>query len=65
MNTILRVVAVLALASTVAFFAGQTRAATFAAWEVSDAPWGDTLNARKYPPSVSRKQVAYPNHTML
>lgn len=65
MNTILRAAAVLALTSAVAFFAGQTRAATLAAWEVSNVPRGDTHNVRKYPPGASHKQVAYPNRTML
>lgn len=43
----------------------QSQAATFAAWQVADVPFGDTLNARKYPSSNSQKQSAYPNGTVL
>lgn len=39
--------------------------ATFAAWQVTGVPFGDTLNVRKYPSSVSQKQSAYPNGTVL
>lgn len=56
----------LALASGVASLAGShSQAATFAAWEVANVPWGDTLNVRKYPSNVSQKQAAYPNGTVL
>lgn len=65
MKTVLRVTAALALASTVAFFAGQTRASTFAVWEFSNVPWGDTLDIRKYVSISSQKQAAYPNGTVL
>jgi hypothetical protein len=44
---------------------GQARAATFAAWEVTNVPFGDVLNVRKYPASTSQKQGAYPNGTVL
>ncbi len=40
-------------------------AATFAAWQVTDLTFGDTLNVRKYPSSHSQKQAAYPNGTVL
>jgi hypothetical protein len=40
-------------------------ASAFAAWSVTDVPWGDTLNVRKYPASYSQKQNAYPNGTVL
>ncbi|QPC87175.1 SH3 domain-containing protein [Mesorhizobium sp. NBSH29] len=40
-------------------------ASTFVAWQVRGVPWGDTLNARKYPSNVSQKQSAYPNGTVL
>lgn len=53
-------IAVAALSQTI-----ETRAATFAAWEVVNVPWGDTLNVRKYPSSNSQKQAAYPNGTVL
>ena len=41
------------------------QATTFAAWQVADVPWGDTLNVRKYPSSQSQKQSAYSNGTVL
>ena len=43
----------------------QAHAATFAAWQVADVPFGDTLNVRKYPSSSSQKQSAYPNGAVL
>ena len=43
----------------------QATAATFAAWQVANVPFGDTLNVRKYPSSNSQKQAAYPNGTVL
>jgi hypothetical protein len=57
--------AALAIGSSVAFLAGQAQAATFVAWEVTNVPWGDVLNVRKYPSSTSQKQGAYPNGTVL
>ena len=53
------------LAATVAFQAGQSQATVFAAWQVANVPFGDTLNVRKYPASSSQKQAAYPNGTVL
>lgn len=41
------------------------KAATFAAWQVTDVAFGDTLNVRKYPSGSSQKQSAYPNGTVL
>lgn len=49
----------------VAAVAGKADAAAFAAWQVVDVPWGDTLNVRKYPASHSQKQSAYPNGAVL
>jgi len=43
----------------------QAQAATFAAWQVSGLPFGDTLNVRKYPSGNSQKQGAYPEGTVL
>ena len=43
----------------------QATAATFAAWQITNVPFGDTLNVRKYPASNSQKQAAYPNGTVL
>ena len=44
--------------------AGQSHATVFAAWQVANVPFGDTLNVRKYP-SGTQKQAAYPNGTVL
>lgn len=65
MNTFLKTAAALAVASTAAMFAGNAHAAAFAAWQVTDVPFGDTLNIRKYPSNGSQKQAAYPNGTVL
>lgn len=40
-------------------------ASAFVAWKVTDVPWGDVLNVRKYPAPRSQKQAAYPNGTVL
>jgi hypothetical protein len=55
----------LAVTSAVTLRAGLADAATFAAWEVANVAWNDTLNVRKYPSSSSQKQAAYPNGTIL
>ncbi|WP_274629706.1 SH3 domain-containing protein [Arvimicrobium flavum] len=65
MTDLIKLGMVLALASGAALHAGATNAATFAAWEVANVAWGDTLNVRKYPSSGSQKQAAYPNGTVL
>src|SRR5262245_60205910 len=52
-------------AATVGLATIQAAAATFAAWQVANVPFGDTLNVRKYPSSDSQKQAAYPNATVL
>jgi hypothetical protein len=52
-------------AATVGLATIQAAAATFAAWQVANVPFGDTLNVRKYPSSASQKQAAYPNGTVL
>jgi hypothetical protein len=62
---VFKTLAVAATALTIAFNAGQSQAAVFAAWQVANVPWGDTLNVRKYPSSTSQKQAAYPNGTVL
>lgn len=64
-RTIARTAGMLAVASMMTFSATNAQAATFAAWEVSGVPWGDTLNVRKFPSSTSQKQSAYPNGTAL
>lgn len=65
MKSLIATSAAIVVASTVAFLAGRSEAAVFAAWEVANVPWGDTLNIRKYPSETSRKQAAYPNGTVL
>ncbi len=65
MNTLSRTLAAAALAIVTTLQANQAQTAVFAAWEVSNVPWGDTLNVRKYPSSSSQKQAAYPNGTVL
>lgn len=65
MNSLIRTVTVLACASALAFWAGYAQSAAFAAWKVSNLPFGDTLNVRKYPANSSQKQAAYPNGTVL
>jgi hypothetical protein len=57
--------AAIALASAVTFFSARAEATVFAAWQVANVPWGDTLNVRKYPSGNSQKQAAYPNGTVL
>jgi hypothetical protein len=65
MNRLLRITAALATCTTVAVGASQSWAAVFAAWQVANVPFGDTLNVRKYPAGHSQKQAAYPNGTVL
>lgn len=45
--------------------AAPSAASAFAAWQVTNVPWGDVLNARKYPSSGSQIQAAYPNGAVL
>ena len=45
--------------------AAPAQAFVFAAWKVTNAAWGDLLNARKYPSPQSQKQTACPNGTVL
>ncbi|RUX03774.1 MAG: SH3 domain-containing protein [Mesorhizobium sp.] len=60
-----RFAAVFAVASLTLIFAGQSHATVFAAWQVANVSFGDTLNVRKYPSGISQKQAAYPNGTVL
>jgi hypothetical protein len=64
-NTLVKNLAMLAVAAMVSLQAGQSQATVFAAWQVANVPWGDTLNARKYPANSSAKQAGYPNGTVL
>ena len=67
MSTLMKAAAVAVAFSTLAGFAGASRASAsaFVAWEVANVPWGDTLNVRAYPSGKSRKQAAYPNGTPM
>ncbi|WP_421852571.1 SH3 domain-containing protein [Oricola sp.] len=61
-KTLVTLMAAAAVTLSVASGAG---ASAFTAWSVTDVPWGDTLNVRKYPASYSQKQNAYPNDAVL
>jgi hypothetical protein len=57
--------AALALTLSAIALPSTSQASAFAAWQVTNVPWGDLLNARKYPSPQSQKQAAYPNGTVL
>lgn len=65
MRVLLTALLPVAALAVVAAYAGAARASTFAAWEVANVAFGDTLNVRKYPSSNSQKQASYPNGTVL
>jgi hypothetical protein len=65
MGSLGKAVASMAVAGLLASFAGQAQSSVFAAWEISNVAFGDTLNVRKYPANSSQKQAAYPNGTVL
>lgn len=50
---------------TTAAFATPGQSSAFQAWQVTDVPWGDILNVRKWPASHSQKQAGYPNGAIL
>ena len=54
-----------AIALTLSALSAPAQASAFAAWQVTNVPWGDLLNARKYPSPSSQKQAAYSNGTVL
>ena len=54
-----------AAALTLSALAAPAQASAFAAWQVTNVPWGDLLNARRYPSPSSQKQAAYANGTIL
>jgi hypothetical protein len=60
-----RTTATIAVAAILTILTAQAHAAVFAAWEVANVAFGDTLNVRKYPSNGSQKQSAYPNGTVL
>ncbi len=65
MQTAKTIAAALIAAAAMAGAVRSADASAFAAWSVTNVPWGDTLNARKYPASYSQKQTAYPNGAVL
>lgn len=65
MPTAKTIAAMLIATAAAAGAVSSATASTFAAWSVTNVPWGDTLNARKYPASYSQKQTAYPNGAVL
>ena len=65
MKTLLKIVAAALVVLTVTIHVGRSEASVFAAWQVANVPYGDTLNVRKYPSNSSAKQAAYPNGTVL
>ena len=65
MNMYSRTGAAFAVASLTLAFIGQSHATVFAAWQVANVPFGDTLNVRNYPSGTSQKHPAYPNGTVL
>lgn len=65
MKSYVRAAVAFAVASAVLAFSGQSHATVFAAWQVAGVPFGDTLNARKYPSNTSQRQAAFPNGTVL
>jgi hypothetical protein len=48
-----------AIALTLTALAAPAQASAFAAWQVTNVPWGDLLNARKYPSPNSQKQAQF------
>ena len=65
MRQVINAAIAIAVFGAVGAYAGSVRATVFAAWEVANVAFGDTLNVRKYPASSSQKQAAYPNGTQL
>lgn len=65
MKSLAAATVVIAAASAASLSVDLSHATVFAAWEVANVPWGDTLNVRKYPAARSQKQAAYPNGTVL
>ena len=57
--------AALALTLSALAIPPAAQASAFVAWQVTGVPWGDVLNARKFPSPNSQKQAAYPNGTVF
>jgi hypothetical protein len=65
MPKLTQIAAALALTLSAIALPSTSQASAFAAWQVTNVPWGDLLNARKYPSPSSQKQAAYANGTVL
>jgi hypothetical protein len=66
MGSLSRIAIATAFAATALTSTVMTAASSaFVAWQVTDVPWGDVLNVRKYPSSGSQIQSANPNGTVL
>lgn len=66
MGSLSRIATAAVLAATAAVAtATPSVSSAFVAWQVTNVPWGDVLNVRKYPSSNSQIQSAYPNGTVL
>jgi hypothetical protein len=65
MPKLTQIVAALGLTLSAIALPSTGQASAFAAWQVTNVPWGDLLNARKYPSPNSQKQAAYANETVL
>jgi hypothetical protein len=65
MSKLKHIAAALALTLSAIAIPSTSQASAFAAWQVANVPWGDLLNARKYPSPGSQKQAAYANGTVL
>lgn len=65
MKTFASAAVALAIAAGIAAPMAAAQASAFAAWQVANVPFGDTLNVRKYPSGTSQKQAAYPNGAVL
>lgn len=59
-----KIIAILAVAAG-SCAAVAAHASAFVAWKVTNLPFGDTLNVRKYPANTSQKQAAYPAGAVL
>jgi hypothetical protein len=65
MSKLKHIAAALALTLSAIAIPAASHASAFVAWKVTDVPWGDVLNVRKYPSPNSQKQSAYPNGAVL
>lgn len=65
MTRVTTALAAVVAATGLALSSAPAQSGAFFAWEVTDVPWGDVLNVRKWPASHSHKQTAYPNGTVL